>query len=187
MRPRSGKRLADLLAGRRVSRPTPAAVAQHTGPTCRPPGAQSRLPGPLTRTEPAGPPSTPPRALDRPGPAVTSDKMFPATTRSRGPAQHPSAQTLARPGPGPAPDKFHTCTSTGLSRLQLAADPRAESTAARTQQKLSSTNRSVSSAPYLHEQRWSDIDRSQIFNPTPFDNSRSYPSPTLDSAGVHST
>jgi hypothetical protein len=34
--------------------------------------------------------------------------------------------------------------------------------AARTQQKLSSTNRSVSSAPYLHEQRWSDIDRSQF-------------------------
>ena len=137
VRPRSGKRLADVQAGRGVSRPTPAAVAQHTGPTCRPPGAQSRLPGPLTRTEPAGPPSTPPRAFDRPGPAVTSDKMFPATTRSRGPAQHPSAQTLARPGPRPAPNKYHTCTSTGPSRLQPAADPRAELAVARSQQKLS--------------------------------------------------
>ncbi len=33
-------------------------------------------------------------------------KMFPATTLPGGPAQHPSAETLARPGHRPGPIKY---------------------------------------------------------------------------------
>jgi hypothetical protein len=52
----------------------------------------------------------------RPDKAVTSDKMFPATTLPRGPAQHPSAKTLARPGHRPGPIKYYNVTVTGLTR-----------------------------------------------------------------------
>jgi hypothetical protein len=100
--------------------------ARHIGPTRHSTWRTCRL---LRATDSDGtcwPPASTHRGLARPDKAVTSDKMFPATTLSRGPAQHPSAKTLARPGHRPGPSKYFTATAAGPPRLQHYHNPRAE-------------------------------------------------------------
>ncbi len=72
--------------------------ARHMGPTRHSTRRTCRL---LRATDSDGTcrqPASTHRGSARPDKAVTSDKMFPATTLPGGPAQHPNAKTLARPG-----------------------------------------------------------------------------------------
>ena len=90
--------------------------ARHIGPTRHSTWRTCRL---LRATDSDGtcwPPASTHRSSARPDKAVTSDKLFPATTLPRGPAQHPSAKTLARPGHRPGPIKYYNVTVTGLTR-----------------------------------------------------------------------
>jgi hypothetical protein len=105
--------------------------ARHIGPTRHSNQRTCRL---LRATDSDGtcrPPASIHHGSARPDKAVTSDKMFPATTLPWGPGQHPSAKTLARPGHRPDSSKYYTAAAAGLSRLQHHHNLRAEATATR--------------------------------------------------------
>ena len=105
--------------------------ARHIGPTRHSNRRTCRL---LRATDSDGTcqsPASTHHGSARPDKAVTSDKMFPAMTLPWGPAQHPSAKTLARPGHRPGPPKYFTAAAAGSLRLQHHRNPRAEATVTR--------------------------------------------------------
>ena len=105
--------------------------ARHIGPTRHSTWRTCRLLRAADSDGTCWPPASAHRGSARPDQAVTSDKMFPATTLPWDPAQHPSAKTLARPGHWPGPSKYFTAAAAGSSRLQHHHNPRAEATATR--------------------------------------------------------
>ena len=163
--------------------------ARHTGPTRHSTWRTCRL---LRATDSDGtcwPPASTHRGSARPDKAVTSDKMFPAMTLPWGPAQHPSAKTLARPGHRPGPSKYFTAAAAGSSRLQHHHNPRAEATATRMPLRKKDHPPQIASS-LAPPTRTSNDERDigpRFLNPTHFDAPRSYPSPTLALASVHST
>ncbi len=92
-----------------------------------PPRDSANRPTPLTRTEPAKLQVGNIRhGSAQPCSGSDFSKMFLATTRHRGPAQHPSAATLARSGPRARAFKNYDATVTKLSRTATSWRPRAE-------------------------------------------------------------
>jgi hypothetical protein len=130
--------------------------ARHIGPTRHSNRRTCRL---LRATDSDGtcrPPASTHHGSARQDKAVTSDKMFPATTLPWDPAQHPSAKTLARPGHWPGPSKYFTAAAAGSSRLQHHHNPRAEATATRMPLRKKDHPPQIASSPcasYSHEQR----------------------------------
>ena len=95
--------------------------ARHIGPTRHSNRRTCRL---LRATDSDGtcrPPASTHHGSARPDKAVTSDKTCPATTLPWGPAQHPSAKTLARPGHRPGPSKY--CTAAAGRIIPAATSP----------------------------------------------------------------